>query len=74
MTDFDTSKCSVSFLACKLMGHILNKGFQVGGILGCVAVAPAVALYTGNRSAGLLTRSMGLSSLALTGISGEWAK
>jgi hypothetical protein len=65
--------CPASF---KLFGHVLQKGFEAGGLIGGFVVAPATAAYTTyvrkeQVNVLELAQNAAFSCLAGVGLSGE---
>lgn len=74
MSDFNANQgCPASF---KLFGHVLQKGFEAGGLIGGFAVVPATAAYTTYVKKEKvdvleLAQNAAFSCLAGVGLSGE---
>lgn len=74
MTDFDPNKGCPA--AAKLMGHVIQKGFEAGGIIGGLLVAPGTAAYQkyhkGEQQLDLLqiAQNAAISCAAGVGLSG----
>lgn len=74
MSDFKPQAgCPASF---KLFGHVIQKGFEAGGLIGGVAVVPATALYSTYVKKEKvdvleLAQNAAFSCLAGVGLSGE---
>ncbi|PSC76657.1 hypothetical protein C2E20_0195 [Micractinium conductrix] len=61
-TDFDPSLDSVALNAARVMNHVLQKGYQMGGVVGTLLVAPATLLRLSR--AGRLPRGGALTAAA----------
>uniref|UniRef100_A0A7S0WV59 Uncharacterized protein n=1 Tax=Chlamydomonas leiostraca TaxID=1034604 RepID=A0A7S0WV59_9CHLO len=72
--DFDATKSSTPALAIKLLAHILEKGFQAGGVL-AIPIAPALAYFKANGvfTPEVLTRFAGYTAASLIGATGVMA-
>ncbi|KAL4419248.1 hypothetical protein ABPG77_001186 [Micractinium sp. CCAP 211/92] len=77
--DFDPTLDSVELNTARVMGHVIEKGFQLGGVLGSVLVAPITVFRQSRKglspraalplAAGAIYKTV-LASTALTGAMG----
>lgn len=68
--EFDPSKHSTFTLAGMVLSHVLQKGFQAGGVLGLGVAAPAYCLYKKSFDPKLVTSTVAYSALGMTAFSG----
>lgn len=79
MEDFDPSKDSTLRNGTRLFTHVLQKGFQLGSLVGVAFVAPSVAAmhkYKGGDTASKqlvpkLIRSQAIAALAGVALAGK---